>query len=147
MKTVFVRELQEIENVSESTLGTIEELGRKTENEFNTWRKSVFFKTWNDEAGKKYRLTHRSTFFERPINPPNRSLRKYKNLNNKRMMLRMVAGLKTRKKDCWKLKLRRRRNIVAKSDSFSVSWVSPISLLQGSRSVIVVVTAWTFMPI
>ena len=32
MKTVFARELQEIENVSEPTLGAIEELGRKTEN-------------------------------------------------------------------------------------------------------------------
>ena len=30
MKTVFARELQEIENVSESTLGAIEEMGRKT---------------------------------------------------------------------------------------------------------------------
>ena len=45
MKTVFARELQEIENVSEPTLGAIEELGRKTENGYNTWRKSGFFFT------------------------------------------------------------------------------------------------------
>ena len=36
MKTVFARELQEIENVSEPTLGAIEEFGRKTENGYNT---------------------------------------------------------------------------------------------------------------
>ena len=43
MKTVFARELQEIENVSEPTLGVIEELGRKTENGYE--ERAVFFFT------------------------------------------------------------------------------------------------------